>query len=648
MKLQLERYQHNPFISPNPDNFWEAVATFNGCIIKNDGTYHLLYRALSKDQDYQGKHLQLSTIGYTTSKDGVGFTNRKQFIAPEQDWEKYGCEDPRVTKIDDEYFIFYTALSEFPPTPPGIRVALAITKDFQTITEKHLITPFNAKAMALFPKKINGKYVAILTANTDIPPAKIAIATFDTKEQMWSSDYWRNWYQTLSDHTVPLQRMNSDQIEVGAPPIETEYGWLFIYAYIKNYYIESHRSFRVEAVLLDKENPQKVIARVHESVIEPEAPYEKDGMISNIVFPSGALIEDNMFHLYYGATDSTCCRASCTTKYLFSKMQTNDVVPPKLIKHKDNPIMLPKPEHNWEAQAVFNPAAIYEQGKIHIIYRAMSHDNTSTMGYAISSDGLHIDERLIEPVYLPRVDFEDKRGKIDGNSGCEDGRITRIGDMLYMTYTAYNGVNVPRVAMSFIKVDDFVNRRWVWSQPVLISPPGVDDKDCCIFPEKINGKYVIFHRIDNDIVIDYVDDLNFDGKSKWLRTLSYIPLRQEFWDEEKVGIAAPPIKTDKGWFILYHGISKYDRYYRVGAMLLDLNDPSKIISRLHYPILEPETRFEKEGIVNNVVFPCGTVVINDILYVYYGGADRVVCVATINFPAVVAYLDNTREKKYLI
>lgn len=648
MKLKLERYQHNPFLSPNPDNFWEAIAAFNGCVIKDGGIYHIVYRAISNTQEVNGKQLQMSTVGYGSGSDGLGFAGRKQLIYPEQSWETYGCEDPRITKIDDEYFIFYTGLSDYPPTPEGIKIGVAVTSDFKTIKEKHLVTPFNAKAMALFPKKINGKYVALLTVNTDKPPAKICLATFDTKEQIWSQDYWREWYKNLDEHVLPLQRMNSDHIELGAPPIETEHGWLFIFAYIKNYFIESQRTFRIEAVLLDKDDPQKVIGRVHESLLEPEEKYEHEGIVSHIVFPSGTLVEDNMFHLYYGAADTTCARASCSLSYLLSKMQINDVVPPKLEKCEENPIMLPKPEHNWEAQAVFNPAAVYENGKVHIIYRAMSHDNTSTMGYAVSSNGTHIDERLIEPIYMPRAEFEDKRGKIDGNSGCEDGRLVRIDDTFYLTYTAYDGVNSPRVALSSIKLDDFINKRWVWKEPVLISPPGIDDKDSCVFPEKINGKYAIFHRVDNDIVIDYVDDLNFDGKTKWLRTLGYIPLREDFWDEEKVGIAAPPIKTEHGWFVLYHGISKYDRHYRVGGMLLELEDPTKVISRLHYPIMEPEVRFEREGIVNNVVFPCGAVIIEDVLYVYYGGADKVIGVATIKFSKLLSYLLETKDKKYLI
>src|SRR6185437_14598707 len=128
-------------------------------------------------------------------------------------------------------------------------------------------------------------------------------------------------------------------------------------------------------------------------------------------------------------------------------------------------------------------------------------------------DGLHIDERLAEPAYVPREDFEMKKVP-NGNSGCEDPRLTRIGDRVYMLYTAFSGGGPPRVALASIALADFLARRWNWTEPVLISPPGMDDKDAALFPRKIKGKYVFLHRLGSDIWIDFVDDLNFDGKTK--------------------------------------------------------------------------------------------------------------------------------------
>ncbi len=644
----FKRDPEKPILSPVGDYPWEAVASFNGSVAKNDDGYHMVYRAMSNEIDIDGHKLQQSIVGHATSKDGVTFENRVPFIKPEKDWERFGCEDPRITKIDNTFVIFYTAISEFPPVAHGIRIAVAISDDMETVKERHLVTPFNAKAMTLFPKKIHGKYAAILTVNTDLPPSKICLALFDSLEQMWSPEYWREWYQHLDDHIIPLQRMNSSQIEVGTVPLYTEKGWLCIFANIINYYTEAYREFRIEAVLLDHEDPRKVISRVHEPLLEPETDYEKNGVVKNIVFPSGALLENKTVYMYYGAADTHCARASLPLEQLNYRMQITDAVPLKMVKSANNPILSPIASNSWEQRGVFNPAAIYLNGKIYILYRAFSEDNTSTIGMAVSSDGLNIDERLPDPIYKPRAPFESKP-EPNAWSGCEDPRITQIGNTIYMLYTAYDSMNPPRVALTSIKSEDFLKRNWeAWTSPVLISPPGIDDKDACMLPEKVKGKYVFFHRIDNDVVLDFVDDLKFDGEKKFLRTLRYIPLREESWDGEKVGISAPPIKTQYGWVLLYHGVSKIDREYRVGVMLLDLIDPSIVLSYLHYPILEPETTFEREGLVSNVVFPCGAVLNEDTLYVYYGGADKFVCVATVPFKKVLKALLERKTRKFLL
>ena len=201
----VKRSEENPIVSPNNKNPWESDAAFNGCPVKDSGVFHMVYRALSAPTPYfSGITLKLSTIGYAKSYDGEHFINRTQFITPEYDWEKYGCEDPRVTKLDGKYYICYTALSGYPFGSNNIKVALAITRDFQTIEEKHLMTPFNAKATAIFPERINGKIAVITTVNTDIPPAKIAIAYVDREADLWSSDIWKSWYSNLNEHTVPL------------------------------------------------------------------------------------------------------------------------------------------------------------------------------------------------------------------------------------------------------------------------------------------------------------------------------------------------------------------------------------------------------------------------------------------------------------
>ena len=629
--LKLNRLPNNPILLPSITNDWEKGGTFNGSVVKKDDIYYMAYRAMTPKGFYMDANIQLSTIGIAKSTDGVNFTDHFQLIKPTEDWEKYGCEDPRITFLDGKFYIFYTAIGGYPFGAHNIKVAVAISKDLKTIDEKHLVTPFNAKAMGLFPEKINGKYVTFLSANTDIPPAKISMRSFDKIEDLWDHEQWNKWYEKLDDYTLPLLRHTRDQIEAGAVPIKIDKGWIFIYSLIRNYYTND-KVFTIEAALLDNDNPTIVKARTSNAMLMPEEEYELFGNIPNIVFPTGAQIIGDNFYVYYGAADTSTAVANCKLEDLMHGLkQKQKEVPnnPKIRfeRYEKNPILESVPERKWEALAVFNPAAVYEDGKVHILYRAMGEDGMSSVGYATSSDGVTINERLPYPIYTPREPFETKLK--EGNFGCEDPRLVRVEDRFYITYTAFDGgVNPPRVALSSIKADDFLNRRWEWDRPILISPPNIDDKDAAIFPRKINDKYVFLHRINDDIWIDFVDNLEFKD-NHYLDGSILMHTRVDHWDHKKIGISGPPIETDRGWLLLYHGITE-DKFYKVGACLLDLNNPDTVISRLSYPIFEPEADYELEGIVNNVVFPCGNVVIEDDLYIYYGGADKVLGVAKMN------------------
>lgn len=312
----------------------------------------------------------------------------------------------------------------------------------------------------------------------------------------------------------------------------------------------------------------------------------------------------------------------------------------ELVRFNGNPIIHPIPEHAWEASATFNPGAVQTDGKIHLLYRAMSPDNVSVFGYACTRDGLHIDERLPEPVYVPRMPFESKQGS--GGSGCEDPRLTLIGETLYVCYTAYDGLHPPRIALTSISLKNFLAKKWIWMEPMLVSPPEYDDKDAALFPKKIDGMYVMLHRIGLSVWIDFLPDLTFEG-NQWLNGTILMNPRGGVHDSQKIGICGPPIETSDGWLLLYHGVSKHeDRHYHVRAALLDLNDPRKVTARTAHPIFEPEMPYEREGLVNNVVFPCGTAILNDILYVYYGGADKVAGVASVTLRHL---LNQLREER---
>jgi predicted GH43/DUF377 family glycosyl hydrolase len=641
--INISRYPANPIFKPDEDNFWENHAAFNCSVIKVDDRYKMVYRAMSKPKFIAGAELNLSVIGIADSADGIGFSKRKLFIEPEEEWEKFGLEDPRITFMDGKYYIFYTALSSWPPTATNIRVGVAISKDLKTIDEKHLVTPFNAKGMSLFPEKINGKYAVVLTSDSDHPPSSIAIAYLSEISDLWSESYWHEWHETVSEHTIPLVWTENDRVDVGSSPIKTPYGWLLIYCNIKDHKTQD-RQFQVKAVLLDLTDPRKVIGVIRDPLLTPEENYEENGNVPHTIFPTSGLIENDEFSLYYSAADTSVCMANVPIQELYRHIQTNNVTPVKFEKFKENPILTPTDGLDWEKNGVFNPTAIKLEGKVYIIYRAQSADNISRWGLAISTDGVKIDERLTEPIYSPREDFESKK-IADGNSGCEDPRVTLMDDKIYICYTAYTGTGNTRVTLTSISVADFLARRWNWEKPTLVSAPEVYDKDACVLPEKVNGKYLILHRITPGISIDYSDDLIF-GEHNWIKTKSYIVPKPHSWDNEKIGIGPTPVKTEAGWLLIYHGVSKKDQFYRAGAMLLDIKNPQVVIARSEYPVLEPTEEYENHD-GRGIVFPCGIVEMGEYLYVYYGGGDLRTCVAKVNKSELLANLTNQSNKKYL-
>ncbi len=280
----------------------------------------------------------------------------------------------------------------------------------------------------------------------------------------------------------------------------------------------------------------------------------------------------------------------------------------KLKRDVRNPLLLPVPEHSWESRFIFNGAVVYDEKEklFHMVYRAMGIDDVSRIGYAVSADGVHF-LRLDKPVFSPANDFETK--------GCEDPRLTKIGDEYYMLYTAYSKKGV-RVSMA--STTNFI----IWKRYGVILPDQ-DDKDAALFPEKFKGRYMLYHRIEPDIWVSFSDDL-----IHWSDHKSIMKPRKGYWDSLKIGIGAPPIKTPHGWLMLYHGVDQ-DMVYRLGFALFDLNDPTKLVKRSQEPILEPEEDFERFGQVPNVVFSDAMIRYKDDYFVYYGGADNCIALATI-------------------
>ena len=315
-----------------------------------------------------------------------------------------------------------------------------------------------------------------------------------------------------------------------------------------------------------------------------------------------------------------------------------------LERHPENPIITPNACNRWECEATFNPAAIYLDGKVHLLYRAIGSNGMSYIGYASSEDGLHFTERLDEPAYVAQDHYTKLSAKkepyvntyMSGGSwsGCEDPRVVKVDDTLYMTYTSFDGYHPPGMSLTSISVPDFLAKRWNWTDPILISKPEQIQKNWVMFPEKINGKYAILHSINPKVRIDYFNTIEdaemaiespFSNKGDANR-----------WDNHMRGAATPPLMTKEGWLVFYHAMDKRDpNRYKLGAMLLDANDPTIIRYRSDEPILEPNESYENDGAKAGVVFACGSIVKDDAIYVYYGGADSVVCVATSPLDALL-------------
>jgi predicted GH43/DUF377 family glycosyl hydrolase len=316
-----------------------------------------------------------------------------------------------------------------------------------------------------------------------------------------------------------------------------------------------------------------------------------------------------------------------------------------LTRSDENPILSPDPAHWWESEAVFNPAAFVAEGKVHLLYRALGNDGISRIGYASSKDGIHF-ERLPYPVYAPDRGFSvptapHRYGPLSYNTivypsgggwgGVEDPRIVQIDNTMYMTFVAFDGWGFVRMALTSLPVPQFSKKNWHWKPAAFLSPPNEVHKNWVLFPDKVNGKYAILHSVSPTIQISYVDSLkDFDEESVYIHSRYSSSGREGHWDNWVRGAGPPPLKTEAGWLLLYHAMDKNDpNKYKVGAMLLDLTDPSKVLYRSEQPILEPKMNYENNW-KPGVVYACGAVIWGNDLLVYYGGGDKYVAVARAN------------------
>ncbi|MBE0647159.1 MAG: pesticidal protein Cry7Aa [Bacteroidales bacterium] len=338
-----------------------------------------------------------------------------------------------------------------------------------------------------------------------------------------------------------------------------------------------------------------------------------------------------------------------------------------MIEVKKEGIILDKTDLEFENEGVLNPAVIREGDSVHMFYRAVSTGNHSTIGYCRLDGPLTVAERWDKPFMVPEFDYE--------THGVEDARIVKINSLFYMTYTGYDGINargalatskdlrhfkkqgliVPPITYAkFVSLAESagkVNKNYYHNHKFYYQKADPEkkmmlwDKNVIFFPRRINGKLVFLHRIRPGIQIVSINslkDLTNDFWGDYFNNLEEHIVFDPVYKHESsyIGGGCPPIETEHGWLLIYHGVEKTSRgnVYSACAALLDLDNPLKEITRLPFPLFSPEYEWELKGEVNNVVFPTGTALFGDTLFIYYGAADTHIACASVSLSALLAEL----------
>lgn len=320
-------------------------------------------------------------------------------------------------------------------------------------------------------------------------------------------------------------------------------------------------------------------------------------------------------------------------------------------------ILLEPTKNPFECEGVLNPAVIKVGTEIILMYRAVAKGNYSSIGYCKLSTPLHITFRSDTPLLVPEHDYE--------SHGIEDPRIVKIEGVFYLTYTAYNGLNalgalatsvdlknwiklgiiVPKISFKDFEAKvgyknksetdaSHEDKAYVW------------DKNLVLFPRKIKGSFYFLHRIKPDIqIVVSVSSFSELNESFWdsyfEKYTDYVVLSPKYAHElSYIGSGCPPLESDFGWLLIYHGVQIIDgrHVYSVCAALLDIEKPQIELSRLPYPLFVPEEIWEMQGEVDNVCFPTGLILENNLLFIYYGAADTRIAVAAVDYNTLLSEL----------
>ncbi len=314
----------------------------------------------------------------------------------------------------------------------------------------------------------------------------------------------------------------------------------------------------------------------------------------------------------------------------------------RLERDPRNPLICPRGD-DWEMMATFNCAALLWEGEIHVLYRAVGDyvEYASSLGYARFDLSLQLIERMDFPVFTPEPSLWEM--------SIEDPRLVVVDNTIYMTYVTTPRPTPPwgvRRKLGLPKPNMCIPRTAVaqvtqlgqgaipqFERLGICTPYHADERDVVLFPARVQGRYAVLHRPRNWVGPGYPVDRPsiwfafMDTPTGPMEAHRVVLSPQYVWEAKKVGMGPPPLWTQAGWLVIYHGVDKHG-VYRAGAALLDPDTPWKVIARLPHPILEPEAPYEREGDVPNVVFPEGAVIVDERLYVFYGAADKVCCLAS--------------------
>lgn len=324
---------------------FECEGVLNPAMIREGNTLHLFYRAVGKGN--------YSSIGYCRLKNPVTVEERfdTPVIFPQCDYESHGVEDPRIVKIDDTFFLSYTAYDGV-----NARGALALSMDLKNFHKTGVIVPqitynefshlagskehinekyqrYNGsngiaekngqkvllwdKNLIFFPRRINGQLHFLHRVKPDIQ-----LATVNEVDEL-TAEYWQQYFLHLNEHIVMTPKFTHEvsYIGGGCPPIETEYGWLLIYHSVHD--TVAGYVYSACAALLNLENPKKEIARLPYALFKPEEEWELKGYVNNVCFPTGTLLEGDTLYIYYGAADEQIACASLSLSELLTELSLN-------------------------------------------------------------------------------------------------------------------------------------------------------------------------------------------------------------------------------------------------------------------------------------------------------------------------------------